>query len=191
MFEGPKVNADSVFLPGVLPLLNGSVAAGFSVPESHEGAPQIREFDVQARVDDGWRGVDARRYAKSLPVEARPHDPIESNHDDTARKTRDEAGGHPEPDQLPKPTATVPGRATPRLRATLRGRAALARSRFTLSRVSQRSPGGNPSGGPSRDRTRGWLPLRPTRPAAAWRALSRSRCDYPVGGIATRRRRAS
>jgi hypothetical protein len=47
----------------------------------------------------------------------------------------------------------------------LRGRAALAHSRFSLSRVSQRSPGENSSGGPDRDRTHGWLPLRPARPA--------------------------
>jgi hypothetical protein len=39
MLEGPKVSADSMFLPGVLPLLNGTVTAGFSVSESHEGAP--------------------------------------------------------------------------------------------------------------------------------------------------------
>ena len=197
MFEGAKVSADSMLLPGVLPLLNGSAAAGFPVSESHEGSPQIREFDVHARINDGRRGVDARGDAKSLTLEARPYDAIESNHDDTARKARDEAGGHAEPDQLAKPTARTLGRATLRLRTTLRGRAALARSRFTLSRVGQRSPGGNPSCGRNRDRTRGWLPIRPlrparsARPAATQRAHPRSRRDYSVGGIATLRRRAS
>jgi len=151
MFEGPKVSADSMFLPGVLPLLNNSAAAGFSVSESHKSAPQICEFDIQAWVDDGWRRVDARRNAKSLAIEARPHNSIESNHDDTARKARDEAGGHPKPDQSPKPTARALGPVTPRLRTTLRGHAALARSRFSLSRVSQQSPSGNPSGGRNRD----------------------------------------
>ena len=143
MLEGPKVSADSMFAPRVLPLLNGSVAAGFSVAESHETPAQIRELDVEARIDNGRRGVDARRNEKPLPLEARPHDSIEANHDDTARKARDETGGNPEPDQLAKPAAPTFGRAALRLRTALRGRAALARSRFTLSRVSQQSPGGN------------------------------------------------
>jgi hypothetical protein len=77
-----------------LPLLNGSIATGFSVSESHEGTPQICEFDVQTRVEDGWRGVNTRGNAKTLTLEAFPHDSIESNHDEAARKARREADGH-------------------------------------------------------------------------------------------------
>ena len=39
MLEGPKVSADSMFLPGVLPLLNGSVAAASRYP-SRTKAPR-------------------------------------------------------------------------------------------------------------------------------------------------------
>jgi hypothetical protein len=188
VLEGPKVDAHAMFLPRVLSLLNGPVAAGFPVSEPHEAAPQICEFHFQARVDDGRCGVDARRNAKSLPLEALPHDSIESNHDEATREARNEADRHPKPGQLPKPAARAPGRAAPRFRTALRSRAALARSRFTLSRVGQRSPGGIPSGGRNRDRaTNSGAPSIVT----ARRVRPHSLDDYPVGELAMRLRRAS
>ena len=86
VLEGAKMNADPMWLPGVMALGEIATRGCRAITESNEGASQIGELDVESGVDNGRRGEHARRNSKPLTLEALGDHVIQSDHDNRSRE---------------------------------------------------------------------------------------------------------